>query len=763
MAVVKNLMVRAGADFSAITKQANKANKSMQSMQQKFSRSCKGMQTAFNGLKTAMGALGVVLSLGAIVSASKDAYEAYTQQAEGETKLQHVMRRTMDASNDEVKSILDLCAAQQQLGIVGDEVQYAGAQELATYLEQSKSLKKLIPVMNDMVAQQYGYNATAENATNIATMLGKVMEGQTGALSRYGYYFTDAQAAILKYGNEEQRAATLADVVSASVGGMNQALAMTPVGRMVQLKNTMSDVQESFGQAVSTIGTAFLPLLQRVAGGLQTIANFANRVAQSIAEAFGGEVSTATYDMTPAIVSYGDALDDATDSANKTANATKNLSTAAFDTITKLSGGSDTESDSDGKAVPFLSADSGAISSGSFYTGTAAKSFGQFTESLEKLKKSLDRLKDNPVFQQIVEGIKNVGGTLISSTITLSINELSDALDLLNDVLSGDWKNAGKDLKAMLDDLDTWGMTNETSLVNGFLSGRGIDKQFNADEWTAFRKSSSPMAITKWLFGENNSILDACMDDAGALVKRKWDDITSQIETKFAPIKAKFEDTKEAVTKKWEQITGNIKAKVIDIKAKIATSWSSLKTTWNNLMSNFKDKTVNITTKINATVTDLKSWLNTNVIDKLNAKIHSVRVGGVSVFRNVSIPHLAQGGYLRANNPTLAVVGDNTTQGEIVAPEGKLAAMAREAAMRVMSGATTAMRMAQVALSTATVNRPGSIDRGGASGDMDDVILLMRKLLTAVEDGHVIELDKKYVGRTNRAESSRIARANGYA
>lgn len=41
----------------------------------------------------------------------------------------------------------------------------------------------------------------------------------------------------------------------------------------------------------------------------------------------------------------------------------------------------------------------------------------------------------------------------------------------------------------------------------------------------------------------------------------------------------------------------------------------------------------------------------------------------------VSIPRLAQGGFVRANTPQLAMIGDNRYQGEIVAPEDKMQAM----------------------------------------------------------------------------------------
>lgn len=190
----------------------------------------------------------VSASVQALQSVMHDLTDAYAVQSAAEARLEQVMRNTMDATDDEIKSIKDLASAQQQLGIVGDEVQLSGAQELATYLSKKESLESLIPVMNDMIAQQYGYNATTESAVTIATMMGKVLDGQTGALSRYGYTFTEAQEQILKFGTEEERAATLAEVVEQSVGGMNEAMASTPYGRIVQATNAFGDLKETLGQ-----------------------------------------------------------------------------------------------------------------------------------------------------------------------------------------------------------------------------------------------------------------------------------------------------------------------------------------------------------------------------------------------------------------------------------------------------------------------------------------------------------------------------------
>ena len=68
----------------------------------------------------------------------------------------------------------------------------------------------LIPAMNNLAAQQHGAKATGEDMVNISNMMGRALQGNVGALTRCGISFNDAQANVLKFGNESQRAAMLA-------------------------------------------------------------------------------------------------------------------------------------------------------------------------------------------------------------------------------------------------------------------------------------------------------------------------------------------------------------------------------------------------------------------------------------------------------------------------------------------------------------------------------------------------------------------------
>ena len=136
--------------------------------------------------------------------------------------------------------------------------------------------------MNDMIAQQYGINASQESAANIATMLGKVMDGQTGALSRYGYKFDEAQEKILKYGTEEERCAVLTGVITSSIGGMNEALGQTDAGKMAQLSAALKKTQTRIGEVANEIKLSFAPMLSEIGNKAYDVGDSFGKLVESI-------------------------------------------------------------------------------------------------------------------------------------------------------------------------------------------------------------------------------------------------------------------------------------------------------------------------------------------------------------------------------------------------------------------------------------------------------------------------------------------------
>lgn len=208
---------------------------------------------------------------------------ANTVQAEAETKLATVMRQRMNATDEDIKAIKELASAQQELGVIGDEVQLAGLQQVATFTTQRETLELLLPAMNNLMAQQYGLNASTSDAINIANKAGKALMGQTGELREAGITFTEAQEKVMKYGTETQKAAMFAQVVTENVGNMNEVLAKTDAGKAQQTANTIGDMKEQVGAlfagvepvivAFGEVGTA-IGAAATMAKGLQGVVVF---------------------------------------------------------------------------------------------------------------------------------------------------------------------------------------------------------------------------------------------------------------------------------------------------------------------------------------------------------------------------------------------------------------------------------------------------------------------------------------------------------
>lgn len=203
--------------------------------------------------------------------------EAWNLRMQSEMQLAVVMQRRMQASQAEVGSIHRLTAAQQSLGVVGQSVQLAGAQQLASLVGRRESLETLIPAMNDLVARQHGLSATDRDAVRVADLLGKAMQGQTSGLTDAGLAFSAAEAHALRFGDEAQRAAALARIVANNAGGMNRALADTPEGRLRQHANTMLGLQERIGRDAVQLQAALLPVFEAVGDALGRLVGWFDR------------------------------------------------------------------------------------------------------------------------------------------------------------------------------------------------------------------------------------------------------------------------------------------------------------------------------------------------------------------------------------------------------------------------------------------------------------------------------------------------------
>ena len=353
------------------------------------------------------------------IASFKQITAAYQVQIEAEARLGATMRNSTSATKEQIQSVKDLASALQETGVVGDEVQLAGAQELATYVGSVDSIKKMLPVLNDMIAQQYGFSASTDSAVTIATMLGKVLQGQTSALSRYGYKFDEAQEQLLKFGTEEQRVATLAEVVEESVSGVNKALADTPTGKVKQLSNDFGDLKETLGKFLTEIAYPIVVQLDVIVKKLNEVFTEASK---GIKELFGiaddvsiGGMSDSTAELDDTSADTADNFADIAESAKEAEKANKG-SLAAFDELNVLSfdnGSGETANDNTQIAQ---TANTAQIAIDDLNKSVNKTNFGGF---IEKIRGIID------AYKPIIDSVKNYS-TEVTKTAKQTVQKYLD-------------------------------------------------------------------------------------------------------------------------------------------------------------------------------------------------------------------------------------------------------------------------------------------------------------------------------------------------
>jgi phage-related protein len=221
--------------------------------------------------------VGGLKSLGSAIKSCASSFSEWATMSnelqEQEKKVQTVLNNTTDATEEQIQAYIDLTAEKEKAGVISQEAILSGAQELGTYVEQIDTLETLTDTMLDMTAQQYGVNASMEQCTGIATTLGKALaNGDYSGLTRLGYGFDEVQEKIMETGTEAERAQVIMDVVGASVGGMNEALAMTNAGKVQLVTSYIDDMKKSVGSLYSDMKNGliadFLPQIQEVSNAL---------------------------------------------------------------------------------------------------------------------------------------------------------------------------------------------------------------------------------------------------------------------------------------------------------------------------------------------------------------------------------------------------------------------------------------------------------------------------------------------------------------
>jgi len=216
----------------------------------KFGKNSRKMRLHTEGLRREIGKLRnnlllISFAFGAVAAAVNKTVAAYRKQLEAETRLRASLRNVATASADGADKLMQLAAALQQTTTFGDEQIISAQAMLATFQLNEDAIAALTPRMLDMATAM---GTGGEGLTTIALQLGKAFTGQVGALSRSGVLIDKAGLAISRTQGPTAEFAFLVKELDKNFKGLAAELGDTTIGKIDQLKNEISDVNEELGK-----------------------------------------------------------------------------------------------------------------------------------------------------------------------------------------------------------------------------------------------------------------------------------------------------------------------------------------------------------------------------------------------------------------------------------------------------------------------------------------------------------------------------------
>lgn len=210
-------------------------------------------------IKGAVGAAAAYASFDAAKDFLTDCVTGVMELERANERLSTLMLNTKGNTQEMADGIIAYGDELERITSIEGDATVAGASQLATFQLQGDTIKSLLPSLQNLAVAQYGVDVSQDNMIQSANLLGKVMQGQTGALSKAGVSFTEQQKKILQTGTEAEKTAALIEVLDQNFGGLAESMAQTDEGKVIQLRNAWGSVKDE-------IGMALMPAVQGVVG-----------------------------------------------------------------------------------------------------------------------------------------------------------------------------------------------------------------------------------------------------------------------------------------------------------------------------------------------------------------------------------------------------------------------------------------------------------------------------------------------------------------
>jgi phage-related protein len=301
-----------------------------------------------------------------------------------------------------------------------------------------------------------------------------------------------------------------------------------------------------------------------------------------------------------------------------------------------------------------------------------------------------------PIYNAIIAAIQDVWGWVLdiwNSILSPVLTELGDDLDeLWEKYLRPLWNN----LIGLFTDVSAWVLTLWNKVLKPFVDwfitnfGGPIKTLLITLKNAAVNAVQIISGILSGLITTLRGILQFLTGVFTADWEKAWGGLKNIV-------KGVWDALKSGAVGAWNGIKNTFSGLAKFFKEIFTNAWTNVKnvfSTGGKIFDGIKDGIVSaFKTIVNAIIKGINKvvTLPFQGINSALSKIKKVNILGLKPFDFIKtintpqIPLLANGGYVEANSPRLAIIGDNKREGEIVAPESKIAEAVAKGFAMVMS------------------------------------------------------------------------------
>ena len=256
----------------------------------KASKGLKNVDKSLKSLgKSALKASAAFVGAGALINSFRQATDAAVKQFMVEAKLASALNNVQSASKGGSKALFDYAKSLQAATTFGDENIISGMAMLATFQLNETQIKELTPRMLDMAAATNEAALSGGDLAPIALQLGKAFTGQASALTRSGVVIDQSALAMARAKGSTEEFNFILGELDKNFKGIAESIAKSGIGKLLQLKNQISDNKEVIGMQMIPVQEAWsgsMVGLSKLAAEMSVILKTLFTTSGSLAERF---------------------------------------------------------------------------------------------------------------------------------------------------------------------------------------------------------------------------------------------------------------------------------------------------------------------------------------------------------------------------------------------------------------------------------------------------------------------------------------------